>query len=163
MCVVLTQHVLDLTPGLSAWMLALAYQHAQATVCDFLWMDWPLFFHTDRVSHHWEKQGRAWWVGEGRVGGGSRGGGCRVIVAPQSPRLKCKKFSKRCFLLLGKGLQCAVWDFKFFSVLLELLNFVWFWYVYVAHRISRFWAPALCQNLLRHAAVFNDGNKRCMY
>lgn len=66
MRVVLTQHVLDLTPGLSAWMLALAYQHTQATVCDFY--EWTGRFFSTRIEFHTIEKNK------GGLGGWGKGG-----------------------------------------------------------------------------------------
>lgn len=73
MRVVLTQHVLDLTPGLSAWMLALAYQHAQATVCDF--MNGLAAFFPHGSSFTPLRKTREGLVGGGRAGRRRQQGG----------------------------------------------------------------------------------------
>ena len=62
--------------GLSAWILALAYQRGQATVCDFFFMNGraifflPLFPHgSSFTSLRKTRERREGGVGEGRGGG----------------------------------------------------------------------------------------------
>lgn len=62
-----------------------------------------------------------------------------MIVAPQSPaKAEVQKVFKKMFSSVRERSGMRRMRVYVSSVLLKLLNFVWFWYVYVAHRISHF-------------------------
>lgn len=97
--------MLYLVPDLSAWILTLAYQRSQATVCDF--MNGRGIFFPPSVFPHGSsftslRKTREGWVGEGRGGGGGGGGvegeaagvsgDRRPPAAAPQPRQKHKKF-----------------------------------------------------------------------
>lgn len=95
--------MLYLTPGLSAWILALAYQQGQETVCDFFFFyEWTGRFFPPSVStriefHFIEKnKGEKGGMCGGRAGRRRQGvsGDLRPPAAGPQPRLKPKSLTE---------------------------------------------------------------------